>query len=165
MAAYRKISQQTIKALYDAYVQFHNERVKIINYIRDKKIAEWKAERDSDLRAERYNQRSILEWYDNNLRKMQKWLDECEAALDECDRNFNAAYSEVQRMRFYNQDQGTHFTVSFEHGNVTRKPHTNNKDYSLTFLDYSWIYSWDPIPTTEAFFHVPKPQFSELFYE
>ena len=163
--SYRLINQKTLQWVYDEYVRFRNARIDIINYIRDKKLKEWKAEAESDIRTGRYNTPSVQRWYDGKIDEMNKWLNDCQRELNRCDREFDEMMAKIRAKKFTNYDLGTRTVFNFYTNEVIVEKGATSDKYYVNFHGYNWSYSWKPIPETKVEFkpgNAPSGWFTDL---
>ena len=158
-----QLSQDCLRTLYNNWTEYYNQRLKIIEYIRDKKMAEWEAEAKSDIRAGRYSTSSVQDWYDSNVRKMRNWVNECVDSLKETDAKFERFYKRVCNDYFSANDYGTTIIYDFYRFEVRRERYDSYDHFNVRFTGQTHWYSWDPIPKTTAEFETGKPYFSSWF--
>lgn len=74
--AYWTLTNECLIKLKENWITYCNQRIDALNFLRSAAEQDYRSEGNEDLRYERYNARSVQEWYDDKVRKLDDWVEE-----------------------------------------------------------------------------------------
>ena len=161
--AFRLLTRECLQELIDKYNEYRAERIRIIEWIRDRKMKEWVDEYNHDLKRGKYSIESMDEWYDNNIERMNNWLKRCNDKILNADEKFQRVLDRAADYEFDDKDLGKRINFDFADGEVYISSNGDPEHYTATFTVGNASYWWDPIPETKTKMKTVTPEFTELY--
>ena len=155
-----RLTNEVIDQLYSNWIEFYNKRVDAINFIRGKKLEEWKNEAEEEVKRDRYPKSQVIEWYENKLVHMTNWMESGKAGLDKSESKFESLFKIVKEAVYTEEDLGYTIVYDFFKSEVRRVKSDKPYVVSVKFAMYHWDYLYAPYKVEKIPFVAPKVKFT-----
>lgn len=104
--AYWTLTTDCLVLLRENWIKYYNERLDALDYLCKTSEQDYRNEGNDDLRYERYNARSVQEWYDDKVEKLYTWAKESIRELEEENRKFERLFKQACEDFYTSNDYG-----------------------------------------------------------
>ena len=156
-----RLTNEVIDQLYANWIEFYNKRVDAINYIRGKKLDEWKKEAEEEVKRDRYTRDQVIDWYENKLVQMTNWMKRGQTELEKSEKQFEKLYQKIKEAVYTEEDRGYTFIYDFYKSEVRKVESDKYNVVSVKLMMYHWDYSYAPYKVENILFAAPEVKFTE----
>ena len=156
-----RLTNEVIDQLYANWIAFYNKRVDAINYIRGKKLDEWKKEAEEEVKRDRYTRDQVIDWYENKLVQMTNWMKRGQTELEKSEKQFEKLYQKLKEAVYTEEDRGYTFIYDFYKSEVRKVESDKYNVVSVKLMMYHWDYSYAPYKVENILFNAPEVKFTD----
>ena len=104
--AYWTLTTDCLVKLKENWIKYYNERLDALEYLYKTSEQDYRNEGNDDLRYERYNARSIHEWYAKKIRQLDEWVDKSIEDLKRENEKFERLFDQACSDYYTSSDYG-----------------------------------------------------------
>ena len=111
--AYWTLTNDCLILLRDNWIKYYNERLDALSFLVRASEQDYRKEGQDDLRFERYNARSVQEWYDNKVNQLEEWFNKSVEDLKNENAKFERLFEQACNDYYDSNDYGYRIVYDF----------------------------------------------------